>query len=240
MLCTIALLGLKPWEPDESVPRLAPPGVATGVGDSVALPTVAPAVAVAKSAVTLGRAVRINRPGVRPGEGEGRESAPAVGPALAVAVPAGGETAPAPGAVPLPASPPPEAPPAAAPPAPELASVPSPPPGAAPEAKTPGGPVSAGTPGAPGGAEEEPGEPEEACEGDEYVLTVTPLEGDGEAVAIVLEHVAADGSVETLELEGDVEDARSLVFELSAEGGCVEVEFVPPAPVEAVPPTPTP
>jgi hypothetical protein len=105
--------------------------------------------------------------------------------------------------------------------------------------------VSAGGPGSPGEAEEEPGEGEEesgggseepgegneeACAGEEYTLTITPLEAEGQAVTIVLEHIAADESVETLELEGDLEDARSLVVQLSSEGSCVEVEVVSPLP----------
>jgi len=47
---------------------------------------------------------------------------------------------------------------------------------------------------------------------------------------MVLEHVVADGSTETLELAGTLEDARSLVLKLSSEGGCVEVEVASPVP----------
>jgi hypothetical protein len=238
----VTMLGLKPWEPDESVPRLAQPALEAGVGDAVALPTVGPAVAVVEAAVAPGKAKLVSRPGARPNEGEGREGVPAVGPALAVAAPAGKRTEGAPeSAPPAEGSPPSEAPPAAAP-APELASVPATPPSASPPVKTPNGPVAVGTPGSPGelgeepgGAEEEPGEgegpskgEEEACAGDEYTLTITPL--DAEGVTIVLEHVVADGSTETLELEGNLEDARSLVLRLSSEGGCVEVEVVSPVP----------
>ncbi len=191
------------------------------------MPSVGPGVAVVEAAVAPGRAELASRPGARREESEEGEGAPAVGPALAIAAPAGKETGPAPAPTPLPASPQSEAPPAAAP-APELASAPVPPPSASPEVKPPRGPVSAGTPGFPGEAEGEPGEAEEeACAGDEYKLTITELES-GE-VTIVLEHVAADGSVEMLELEGDLEDARSLVLQLSSEGGCVEVEVAPPA-----------
>jgi hypothetical protein len=210
VLCLIALLGLKPWDPDESVPRLQHPAFEAEVGDAVALPTVGPAVAVVEAAVAPSRAALVSRPA--PSEGSGREGAPtlAVAPARAVAVSAG-ETAPAP--APVATSPEAGSPPVSTP-APELASAPAPSAPAAPEAKGPGGPVSAGGP-------EFEGE-EEECAGDEYLLTITLLED--EAVQILLEHVAADGSVETLELEGDLEDARSLVLQLGAEGGCVEVQ----------------
>jgi len=191
------------------------------------VPSVGPGIAVVEAAVAPGRAELASRPGARRGEAEKGEGAPAVGAALVVAVPAGRETGSAPSPAPLPVSPQP-APPAAAP-APELASAPVTPPSASPEVKTPRGPVSAGIPGFPGEVEEEPepGEAEETCAGDEYKLTITELESG--AVTIVLEHVAADGLVETLELEGDLEDARSLVLQLSSEGGCVEVEVAPPA-----------
>jgi hypothetical protein len=181
------------------------------VGDAVAVPTVGPAVAVVEAAVAPGRAELVDRSSrPRPEESGGREGAPAVGPALVVAV-APGKASP----VPPPMSPAPASAPVSTP-APELASAPV----AAPGAPAPRGPVSAGTPGLPGAEEGE-----EACAGDEYVLTITPLEG--EVARLTLEHIAADGSVETLELEGDLEDARSLVLQLSAEGGCIEVEVLP-------------
>jgi hypothetical protein len=244
IVCTVTMLGLKPWEPDESLPSLAQPAFEARVGDGVAVPTVGPAVAVVQAAVAPGRAELVGTRGARPGKGESerREGAPAVGPALAVVAPASKKTGGAPeSAPPTEGSPPAEAPPAGAP-APELASVPATPPSASPPAKTPGGPVAVGTPGAPAEEEEEPAEGEEqpaaeepgageeACAGDEYTLTITPLEAEGEAVTIVLEHLAADGGTETLELAGNLEDARSLVLRLSSEGGCVEVEVVSPLP----------
>lgn len=213
----IALLGLKPWEAEESVPRLEQPGFEVGVADAVAVPTVGPAVAVAEAAVSPGRATLVGRTGARPRKAQGEGSAPAVGPALAVAAPVGGETGPVPAPETSPVDPQPEAPPATTP-APELASVPTAPPSASPEAKTPGGPVPAGTPGFPG---EEEGE--ETCAGDEYLLTIVLPEAEGEVATILLERIATDGSVETLELEGDLDDARVLVLQLSSEGGCVEV-----------------
>lgn len=223
----VALLSLKPWEPEESIPRLEPSGIEVGVADSVALPTVAPAVAVVEAAVAPGRAKLVGRTQEPAREGDGRGGSLAVGPARAVAVGAG-EAVPAPSPAPIPASPAPEAP-VATTPAPELAAVPTPP-NPAPEAKAPGGPVSAGGPGPEAGEEE--------CAGDEYVLTITLLDASGEAMTILLEHVAADGSVETEEFEGDLEDAQSLVLQLSAEGGCVAVEVVPPAGDEEAIPSP--
>lgn len=244
LACTVTMLSLKPWEPEESVPHAPKPALEARLGDAVAVPTVGPAVAVVEAAVAPGRAQLASRPGTRPSESEGREGATAVGPGLAVAAPTGRQAESAPEFTPpAESSPPPEAPPAADP-APELASVPATPPSVPPAGKTPGGPVSADTPGSPGEAEEEPGEEqeepgggeeepgegdEEAC-AEEYTLTITPLEAEGGGVGIVLEHIAADGSVETLELEGDLEDARTLVTQLSSEGSCVEVEVVSPLP----------
>ncbi len=229
MICLIALLGLKPWEPSESVPRLEPPRVEAGVGDSVALPGVAPAVAAVEAAVAPGAPALVGRAGTPPTEGEGGEAALAVGAAHAVAV-STGEAAPSPVPAPTPVSAAPESPPTTTAPSPSLGSVPTPP-GPAPEASPPGGPVSAGGPGFEG-------EEEEACAGDEYVLTITSLDDEGEATTILLEHIAADGSVETLELEGDLDDAQSLVLQLSAEGGCVEVEVAPPPGDEESAPAP--
>lgn len=241
IVCTVTMLGLKPWEPNESVPRLAQPAPEARVGDAVALPTVGPAVAVVEAAVAPGKAKLVSRSGKGASEGERPESAPAVEPALALAVSPGKKAGAAPSPAPLPESAPAAEVPPAASPAAELASVPATPAPSSPTAKTPNGPVPAGGPESPGEAEEEPSgeepdgeEPgageEEACAGDEYTLTITPLEAEGEAVTIVLEHVVAAGSTETLELEGDLEDARSLVLKLSSEGGCVEVEVVSPVP----------
>lgn len=84
----------------------------------------------------------------------------------------------------------------------------------------PGGPIAAGGGPAP-----------ESCEGDEYVVTITFLDeepADEEAsVEILLQRFSEDGSVDELELEGDLADARSLVLKLSSEGNCVVVEIAP-------------
>ena len=72
----------------------------------------------------------------------------------------------------------------------------------------------------------------ESCEGDEYLVTVTFLDeepvGEESPVEILLQRFNEDGSVDELELEGDLNDARSLVLKLSSERGCVEVEIVQP------------
>ncbi len=72
----------------------------------------------------------------------------------------------------------------------------------------------------------------ESCEGDEYRITVTFLDEESTVeeapVEIVLERIGADGSSDTIELEGDLEDARSLVLHLSSEGNCVRLEVVAP------------
>lgn len=225
---------MKPWEPEESVPRLTQPAFEARVGDAVVVPTVGPAVAVAEAAVSPGRATLVSRTGTGSRRAGDEGVAMAVAPALAVAVPAGRETSPAPPA-PFPVSPQPEAPPAITP-APELASVPAPAPSATPGAGVPNGPVKAGTPDFPEGE----------CEGDEYVLTISFPEGEEPAegvldevsdelpVTILLERIDADGNVvDLLELEGDLGDARGLVLQLTSEGGCVRVAIAPPDDGEA-------
>jgi hypothetical protein len=74
----------------------------------------------------------------------------------------------------------------------------------------------------------------ESCAGDEYLVTVTFLEeeepiGEESAVEIVLQRLNEDGSVDDeLRLEGDLNDARSLVLKLHSEGSCVEVVIAQP------------
>jgi len=141
------------------------------------------------------------------------------------------EPAPAP-AVPepvsAPAPEPPATPPVVAPPAPPVEQVPAlavapQPPGVGPPAAS-GGPSTAGV----GGGELDPG-----CNGGEYVITVTfeeeaGGEGAGESEAdILMKGSGADGSVEELELRGDLVDVQSLVQTLVSEGSCVRVDIVP-------------
>ncbi len=47
-------------------------------------------------------------------------------------------------------------------------------------------------------------------------------------VAIVLERFNEDGTTDELQLEGDLNDARSLAATLSSEGNCVHLEVVAP------------
>ena len=79
------------------------------------------------------------------------------------------------------------------------------------------------------------GEPEQSCEADEYVITVTFEEVDGEEVDyelaeadILVKRLGADGSETEVTLRGDLIDARSLVATLVSEGNCVQVNVVPP------------
>ncbi|HEV7400540.1 MAG TPA: hypothetical protein VGN84_09770 [Solirubrobacterales bacterium] len=88
-----------------------------------------------------------------------------------------------------------------------------------------GGPVGSGVGG---------GEPERSCEGDEYVITVTFEEVEGEEIDyendqadIVVQQLEADGSETEVQLRGDLNDVRSLVATLVSEGGCVHVDIVP-------------
>lgn len=68
----------------------------------------------------------------------------------------------------------------------------------------------------------------ESCEGDEYVITIAlspeGAEGEEASVEIVLQRFNADGSVDELQLEGSILDARSLALQLSSEGNCVLLE----------------
>lgn len=69
----------------------------------------------------------------------------------------------------------------------------------------------------------------ESCEGDEYVITIAldpeaSEEEEEPAVEIVLTKLNEDGSVEELQLEGDLLDAQSLALKLTSEGNCVSLE----------------
>jgi hypothetical protein len=79
------------------------------------------------------------------------------------------------------------------------------------------------------------GEPEQSCEADEYVITVTFEEVEGEEVDyeqaeadILVKRLGADGSETEVTLRGDLTDVRNLVATLVSEGNCVQVNVVPP------------
>jgi hypothetical protein len=241
LLGLVALIGLKPWEADAVEPHLDPLGFEMGVGDSVAVPSPAAAF-VADAAVAPGRAKLVARQVARQGPGGPADGGPGVAPARAVAV-AGGRTAPTPTSAPVspapaPASPAPEAQPVAAP-APEAPPAPA------------AGPIAAageGVPSSPGGPVTSGGGGFESCEGDEYVLTISFIGEEPTAaiedeittaetpVEILLQRFNSDGSVEDLELEGDLFDAQALLVQLTSEGNCVKVEIVPAEPAEPVSP----
>jgi hypothetical protein len=223
-------MGLKPWEADSVEPHLGPLGFEMAVGDSVALPAV-PAAFVADAAVAPGKAKLVAESvAKRDRGGHHADGGLAVAPARAVAVSVG-QPAPAPTPTPAPASPAPEAQPVATP-VPEAAPGPATGPIAAAgegAPSTPGGPVTSGG----GGVEED-------CGGDEYLLTISfsgeePTTAES-PVEILLQRFNADGSVEELELEGDLFDAQGLLAQLTSEGNCVEVEIVPAEPAEPVSP----
>lgn len=83
-------------------------------------------------------------------------------------------------------------------------------------------PVAAGG----GGIGEEPG-----CEGDEYVLVITPEGEESLGVpplfAIRIEYFGSDGSEGEFSLQGDETEVRELLALLGADGGCVRVEEKP-------------
>lgn len=100
-----------------------------------------------------------------------------------------------------------------------------------------------GTSGRPGTSVVGGGEPEESCEADEYVITVTFDQAEGEEVdyetteaEILVKRLEVDGGGTEVTLRGDLTDVRDLVATLISEGNCVQVDVVPPAgePAESV------
>jgi hypothetical protein len=92
---------------------------------------------------------------------------------------------------------------------------------------------SPGTSGGPGTSVIGGGEPEQSCEAGEYLITLTFVEAEGEEVDYELDEAdiqvkghGADGSETEVELRGDLNDARSLIATLVAEGNCVHLEAV--------------
>jgi len=76
---------------------------------------------------------------------------------------------------------------------------------------------------------------EQSCEGDEYVITVTFEEAEGEEgdyeqaeADIVVQRFGAEGSETEVTLRGNLTDVRNLVATLVSEGNCVQVDVVPP------------
>lgn len=218
LLALIVLWGFRPWPDDSEGPPPVPLGIEMAVGGGRALP------AAQLAFVADGTAVPVTpEPAVQAAARAGGDAE--TGPVLAVTQ--GRVAAPASRAEPTPDAPTnpvpatPEAQPVSIP-----AAEPAPTPVAEPTttATTGGGqpadPVTAG-----GGGFEE------SCEGGEYLLTIAFLDGepvsDDSPVDIVLKRLDEDGSDE-LHLEGDLDDARSLVSTLSSEGNCVEIEIVPP------------
>lgn len=228
MLGAVALAGLRPWATSTIAPTLIPsPGVSAALGD----------------ATVVAR-------GGSPGVGTGGVAAPAspakVSAPVAVAVPqqrasrpqpslavSAGRAVRAAAPVPVSAPPAPEADPSPEP----VVTAPAPPAAQAPAAPLVASAPPSGAPGAagrPGTSVIGGGAPEESCEGDEYVITVTFEEVDGEEVDyeeaeadILVQRLEADGSTTDLSLEGDLTDVRDLVAALVSEGNCVQVDVEP-------------
>lgn len=212
------MVGLKPWEEDSVEPRLALPipGFEAAVGDAVALPS-APVAVVADATVAPVGAASASMVARQPSEGDSPEAVPAVAPAQAVAVAAPSTPAPTPDS-----GTGDEAPSGGASPVVAPTEGPSSPVATPPETGggSPGRPIPSGGPII------------ESCDGDEYVITIVidpESAGEEEAqVEIVLKRFNADGTVDELELEGDVLDAQNLALQLSSEGNCVTVEAAAP------------
>jgi hypothetical protein len=227
VLIAVAVVGLRPWAPASLVPSVAiSPGLSGGVDDSVALPpTQGGAGSVADASVArqatpklaAEHAVDAGRAG-HDEHGTGTGAALAVSRAEQVAS-VGRGSGPTQPAEPSPA---PEAQPVSAP-APEPPSAPA----AAPVPAVVGEsgsrpPVAAGG----GGIGKEP-----VCDGDEYVLVITPEGEEGPDVAplfaIRIEYFGSDGSESEYSLQGDQTDVDELVELLGADGSCVRVEEEP-------------
>jgi hypothetical protein len=236
LLGLFGLLSTRPWESDSLAPKLeVPVGLGADLGDAVeVVPAGGPGVASAEVA-PAGPAARLAGPLVVSKRGEDEQ-----GPSLAVsparAVVAGVPTT-TPAPTPVPAQPP--ATPVGAGP---VAVAPQPAPAAEPAPTAPplvagvggGSPGTSGLPGPPKGPE---AEPEESCEGDEYVITVgaetDTSEGESAQFEIVVRRIGADGSESEFELEGDLSAVDALAELLTAEGNCVQTVFEPAASVEA-------
>jgi hypothetical protein len=231
VLGIVALAGLRPWATSLIAPTLIPPpGASAALGDAtVVARSGSPGIGTGGIAAPASPA-KVSAP-VAVSVPKQRASHPR--PALAVAAGRAVQTA-----APVPVS---------APPAPEPDPAPEPVVAAPPAAQAPAAPLVASAP--PGGSPGSPGTagrpgtsvvggsgPEQSCEGDEYVITVTfeEPEAEGEEVDyeeaeadILVQHLEADGSTTELSLKGDLTDVGDLVTMLVSEGNCVHIDVEP-------------
>jgi hypothetical protein len=218
LLGVVALLGLRPWATSSVAPDLSvSPRVGAAVGDSAVVAQAGSPSAAGTGGIAAPRSTpTVAAPApVSTSERHAAQPLLAVSAGRALTVSASSPVASPPVSEPAPAADPVAAAPAPAPetaPAPPVvASVPSAIPG------TSGDPVTSGV----GGPE-----PEQSCEGDEYLITVTFEEAEGEEAEadIVIRQIGADGSETEVQLRGDLNDVRSLIATLVAEGNCVHLE----------------
>jgi hypothetical protein len=233
------MAGLRPWATSSVAPNLSlAPGIGVALGDSTVVARAGSSGVGTGGVAAPHSPVEVSAPVVASVPKQGAaQSVPAVSPGRPLQA-----------AAPEPVSPPPVSEPA---PLPEPV-VATPMPAAAPEqAATPPlvAAVPSGTPGTAGGPGTSVvggGEAEQPCGGDEYVITVTFDQAEGEAeeegywqaeADIVVQRLGADGSEAELQLRGDLTDVRNLVGTLVSEGNCVQVDVVPPegGPGEEVP-----
>lgn len=229
MLGVVALAGLRPWATSSIAPTLIPsPGASAALGDATVVarggsPGVGTGgIAAPAAPAKVSAPVAVSVPKRRASDSE---------PALAVAAGRAVQAAaPAPVSAPPASEPAPTPEPVVATPAPPAAEAPAPLVASAPPSSSPG------TAGRPGTSVVGGGEPEQSCEGDEYVITVTfeEAEGEGEEVdygeaeaGILVQRLEADGSTTDLSLKGDLTDVRDLVATLVSEGNCVQVDVEP-------------
>jgi hypothetical protein len=228
LLGVVALAGLRPWATSTIAPSLIPtPAPSTALGDATVVARGGSpgagtgGVAAPASPAKVSEPVAVSAPKQRAARSQ-PTLAVSAGRAVRAATPVPVSAPPAPQPDPSPevVVEPPAPPAAQAPAAPLVASAPS------------GSPATAGRPGTSvvGG-----GEPEQSCEGEEYVITVTFEAVDGEEVdyeeaeaAILIQRQEADGSTTDLQLRGDLTDVRDLVATLVSEGNCVGLDIEPP------------
>ncbi|HEY6550351.1 MAG TPA: hypothetical protein VIY71_04030 [Solirubrobacterales bacterium] len=230
MLGAVALAGLRPWATSSVVPNLSlAPGIGVGLGDATVVARAgSPEVGTGGIAAPTSMA-RVSASVAVPGTGAKQHASQ---PVLAVSPgrPLRAASAPVPDSPPPAPEPSPAVEPVVTTPAP--AQAPAPPL----VASVPSGPSGPpGTAGRPGTSVIGGGGPEQSCEGDEYVITVTFEEVEDEEVDyeeaeadILVERLEADGSATELHLRGDLTDVRDLVATLVSEGSCVQVDVVPP------------
>lgn len=228
LLGVVALTGLRPWATTSVAPDLSvSPGIGVAVGDSTAVARAEPS-AHGTGGIAAPRSTAAVSPPAPVVVSTSEQ--PASGPVLAVSAGRALQTS-----APVPVPSPPASEPAPSPQPVVATPTPAPEQAPAPPLVATVDNGSSGTSGRPGTSVVGGGEPEASCEADEYVITVTFDEAEGEEVDyeraeadVLVKRLEADGSTTEVALRGDLTDVRNLVVTLVSEGNCVQVDVVPP------------